>query len=105
MAWNNFRFARQPGAIAITSYKPTFRDRIAAARFHEVLQFPDDARPTHAAPARIRSGEGRHLRRHARMYRCRLARIVDHMTDRAVIAQRHGDHVVEPYLPALRRLD
>ena len=39
------------------------------------------------------------------MYRGRLARVVDHMVDRAVIAERHGDHVVEPYLRALRRLD
>ena len=90
--------------MAISS-KPTSRYRILAARFNEVLQFPDVARPTNAAAARIHSGEVRHLRRHARMYRCRLASVVDHMADRAVIAQHHGDHVVEPHLRTLRRLD
>ena len=76
------------------------RYRIPAARFNEVLQFPDVARPTNAAPARI-SGEVRHLRRHARMYRGRLARVVDHMVDRPVFAQRYRDHVVELYRGAL----
>src|ERR1700676_648257 len=66
---------------------------------------PDVARATNAALASIHSGEVRHLWRHARMYRCRLARVVDHMADHTVIAQRHGDHVVEPYLRTLRRLD
>src|ERR1700681_5026068 len=61
--------------------------------------------PTNAAPARTHSGEVRHLRRHARMYRGRVARVIDHMVDRAVIAERYGDHVVEPYLRALWRLD
>src|SRR5271169_584901 len=51
------------------------------------------------------SGEVRHLRRHPRMHRSRLACVVDHMIDRTVIAQRHGDHVMEPYLRVLRRLD
>src|SRR6266853_5066623 len=87
----------------MSSY-PTSPYRIPAARFNEVLQFPDVARSRNTAPARI-SGEVRHLRCHARMYRGRLARVVDHMADRAVIAQRHGDHVVEPYLWTLRRLD
>jgi len=76
-----------------------------AARFNEVLHFPDVARPTDATPARTHSGEVRHLRRHARMYRGRVARVVDHMVDRAVIAERHGDHVVEPYRSLVRRLD
>ena len=35
----------------------------------------------------------------------RLARVVDHMSDLAELAQRHGDHVVKPYLRAFRRLD
>ena len=91
-------------SMAISS-KPTSRYRILAARFNEVSQFPDVARATNAALARIHSGEVRHLWRHARMYRCRLARVVDHMADHTVIAQRHGDHVVEPYLRTLRRLD
>lgn len=52
-----------------------------------------------------RSGKVRHFGRHARMHPGRLARVGDHMADRAVISQRHGDHVVKPYLWARRRLD
>jgi len=74
-------------------------------RFYEVLHSPDVVRPTNAAPERTHSGEVRHVRHHARMHRGRLARAVDHMVDRVVIAERHGDHVVEPYLRPLRRLD
>ena len=54
---------------------------------------------------RSRSRKVCHLRRHARMHRGRLACVVDHMADLAVIAQRHGDHVVEPDLRLFRRLD
>src|SRR6266478_4095327 len=54
---------------------------------------------------RSRSRKVRHLRRHTRMHRGRLALVVDHMADFAVITQRHGNHVVEPYLRSLRRLD
>src|SRR4029077_5486833 len=92
-------------SVDIASYKPTSRHRIPAARFYEVLHFPDVVGPTNAAPERTHSGEVRHLRRHARSDRGRLAGVVDHMVDRAVFAERHGDYVVEPYLRALRRLD
>src|SRR5271168_1887104 len=56
----------------------------------------------------------RYLRRHARMHRSRLTRVVDYMVDRAVISQRYSDHVVKPYprtlvsqvrLTQVRRLD
>src|SRR5713226_442308 len=61
--------------------------------------------PSLARIERSRSGKVRHLRRHARMHRGRLASVVDHAADPAVIAQRQCDHVVESYLGALRRLD
>ena len=32
------------------------------------------------------------------MHRGRLALVVDHMADFAVITQRHGNHVVEPFV-------
>src|SRR5215469_4326505 len=47
----------------------------------------------------------RHLRVHARPHRSCAARIIDHMVNGPQIAQRHRDHVVEPHLRSLRRLD
>src|SRR2546429_1344155 len=63
------------------------------------------AKPKSCSQRRSRSGKVRHLRRHPRMDRGCLARVVDHMTDFAVITQRHGNHVVEAYTRALRCLD
>src|SRR5437588_529224 len=63
------------------------------------------ATPKSCRQRRSRSRKVCHLRRYAGMYRGRLARVVDHMTDFAVITQRHGNHVVEAYARALRRLD
>src|SRR6202035_2876245 len=53
--------------------------------------------PTSSRQALSRSGKVCHLRSDPRMDRGRLARVVNHMVDRAVFAQSHGDHVVEAY--------